>query len=120
MLSINTFQHEIDGMYYDFRFPDYLVLKDVFKQRYGAGADHLEYVNDKNQMVNVKTMEEVPDYVIKDFNAGNKQRVKQVLKSWSKYTKKQRTNLIETTLDIMKAIGVNSKKFYEILKGMEE
>ena len=120
MLSTDTFQYEVDGTPYDFRYPDYLVLKDVFKMKYGAGHDHLEYVNDKNQMISVKYMEDVPDYVIKDFNLGNRQRVKQVLKSWSQYTKKQRTDLIETTLNLMKSIGVDSKKFTEILDGMEK
>ena len=120
MLSINTFQFEIDSIYYDFRCPDYLILKDVFKMRYGAGADHYEYVNDNLEIINVKKLEDIPLTVVTDFTSGNKKRVKKILKSWSKYTKKQRTDLIETTLCIMKLIGVDSKKFAEILEGMEE
>lgn len=120
MLSINQYQFEIDEIYYDFRYPDWLVLKDVFKMKYGAGADHYEYASDNLEIITVKKLEDIPDKVIKDFTTGNNKRIKKILKSWSLYTKKQRIDLIETTLNLMKSIGVDSNKFYEILKGMEK
>lgn len=120
MLSINTFVFEIDDIHYDFAYPDYLVLKDVFKMKYGAGADHYEYVNDKLEIITVKKIDEIPHSVVKDFTSGNNKRIKKILKSWSQYTKKQRTDLIETTLNLMKSIKVDSKKFTEILDGMEK
>ena len=95
-------------------------VKMMFKQKYGAGADHYEFVNEIFAMISVKTKEEIPDYAWQSFTAGNRGRIKQVLKSWSRYTKKQRTKLIDTTIDIMKHISVDSKKFTEILDGLEE
>jgi hypothetical protein len=42
------------------------------------------------------------------------------LKSWSDYTKAERMSTIDNLISEMFQAGVNSKKFHEILKGMEE
>jgi phytoene/squalene synthetase len=40
------------------------------------------------------------------------------LKSWAKYTKKERRETIDRLINTMIQCGVNSKKFDEILEGM--
>lgn len=104
---------------YDFRCADWQELKDIFKFRYGAGYDRIQYVNDKFAMVRVKTWEEVPGYALDDYNAGNRNRIKAVLKSWGDYTKTERRKLLDNTINIMKHCGVDSKRFHEILDSME-
>ncbi len=120
MLRNDTYQFEENGIEYDFRCPDWKYLKEIFKMRYGAGADHYEYVNDKYQMVRISDIKELPDYVMEDFKGGNTGRIKGIPKSWSKYNKKQRTQLIDNLLNIMRSVGVDSKKFSEIQEGLED
>jgi hypothetical protein len=43
---------------------------------------------------------------------------KPVLKSWSKYTKKERRETIDRLISVMIQAGANSKKFDEIIQGM--
>jgi hypothetical protein len=119
MLSQDNFVHQNGDVVYNFSCPDWLTLKDIFKARYGAGADHYRYADQNFQMVKVNSMNKIPGYVMKDFKDGNHLRIAQVLKSWSKYTKKERTNLLDTTINIMDHIGVDSKKYFEILEGMK-
>ena len=42
------------------------------------------------------------------------------LKSWSDYTKKERQLTIDNIINEMFLVGVNSKRFNEILQGMED
>lgn len=120
MLYEDNFIHDNGGIIYDFRCANDKELKKIFKQRYGAGADHYEYVNNDYAMVEVKTKDDIPQYAWDSFNSGNKGRIKQILKSWIQYSKKQRTNLIDMTKSVMDHIGVDSKKYFEILEGMED
>jgi len=46
--------------------------------------------------------------------------IKWRLKSWAKYTKKERMESIDRLIAEMVEAGVNSKKFSEILQGMEQ
>ena len=101
MFNNNNFQFQDGNVIYDLSTPDKKAFKDFFKYKYGQGFSHIEYVDDKYRMVKVKDMSEIPDYVIYDFNSGNKNRVKGVLKSWADYTKKQRQNCIDTLLKII-------------------
>jgi len=41
------------------------------------------------------------------------------IKSWSRYSKKERKEAIDRLIAEMETVGVQSKKFYEILQGME-
>jgi DNA-binding transcriptional regulator YhcF (GntR family) len=43
-----------------------------------------------------------------------------ILKSWHDYTKKERTETIDRLIAEMLQAGVNSNKFHEILRSMEE
>jgi len=42
------------------------------------------------------------------------------LKSWRNYTKAERTSTIDNLISEMIQVGVNTRKFHEILDGMEE
>lgn len=119
MFRVNRFQFHDGNVIYDLSTPDVESFKDYFKYKYGEGFSHIQYVNDHNAMVKVDTIEEVPDYAIADLNAGNKGRVKGVLKSWTKYTKKQRRECINTLKMIIGLSGCDDAKVQEILEGME-
>ena len=120
MLSSDNFIHENGGIVYDFRCANKDDLKIIFKKRYGAGADYYKYVNNKSGMTRAKTKEEIPQYAWDDFNSGNKDRINQILKSWGQYSKKQRSHLIDMTKTVMDHIGVDSKKYFEIMEGMDD
>ena len=49
-----------------------------------------------------------------------KQMIRGKLKSWSDYTKKERMKTMDNLISEMHQVGVNTKKFMEILEGMEE
>lgn len=60
----------------------------------------------------VKHLDEVPDHVPPSHVMGK-------LKSWARYTKKERMNAIDSLVAEMHQSGVTSKKFDEILTGLE-
>jgi hypothetical protein len=121
MVENDTYQFEDNEIKYDFRCKDQEELKKIFKMRYGMGACSWEFVNDKNGMVKVYNQYEIPKYVVNDFNGGNHDRVKAVdAISWKEYNKDQRMNLISNTIVIMKRVGVDCKKFHEILDGIKD
>lgn len=64
----------------------------------------------------VKTYEEIPEEIRNDPTG----RIMGRLKSWTAYTLKQRRRLIDNLIDDMVAAGVDSKKFQEILEGMND
>jgi len=61
-------------------------------------------------------------YEILDINGNllNEPIIRYRLKSWKRYTKKERTESIQNLIAEMIQAGVNSKKFNEILQGMEQ
>ena len=96
-------------------------LKEKIKLRLGAGFCEYVYAvveNGKPKIYRVKTRQEIPDFVNKDEDY--RQMIRGRLKSLSDYTKKERSNIIENLKTEMLTVGVQSKKFFEILKGMEE
>jgi hypothetical protein len=86
-------------------------LKDFIKRDMGAGFESFVYA-DESGMHEVKTKEEIP--------AGTpRTHIRGKLKSWGKYTKKERRETMDLLISTMIQVGVNSKKFNEILDGME-
>ncbi len=123
MLGNNEFVLEIDNITYDLSCPDKDTLKNIFKKKYGAGFEsfvYAQYDNVSNRVIikAADTYEQIPSTVKddKDFRL----LIRGKLKSWGVYTKKQRTTLLQVTIDLMKSVGVDSKKFHEILDGMEK
>ena len=72
----------------------------------------------KPKIMDAKKYEDIPEAIRKDPDMKNLIRGK--LKSWADYTKKQRINCVDNLIAEMHEAGVNSKKFNEILEGMEE
>lgn len=61
----------------------------------------------------MKTREEIPaEYNNAKYAMGR-------LKSWTDYTLRQRRETLDRLISEMIQVGVNTKKFFEILKGME-
>ncbi len=102
-------------------------FKNQIKKSLGAGFESFVYIDkvldndavgDHYKMFDVKTKEDIPDYILN--NSYMKDMIRGKLKSWSCYSKKQRKNCIDNVINEMLQAGVNSKKFEEILKGMEK
>ncbi|MCP4393963.1 MAG: hypothetical protein GY804_06815 [Alphaproteobacteria bacterium] len=121
MLENDTYQFEENGIEYDFRCEDNDRLKIIFKMTYGKGACSWKYVTNKNTMQEIYDLNDAPDYVIEDFNAGNRGRIEaRDAISWTEYDKEDRANLITNTINIMRTIGVDSAKFHEIMEGIRQ
>jgi len=76
-------------------------FKEVIKLYLGAGVEEYEnFVSDTGKPLN----KPITSYRIK---------------SWSMYTKKERTSTIQNLISEMHQAGVSSKKFEEILRGLE-
>ncbi len=67
-------------------------------------------------MYDVKDKTEIPIDILENENM--KDMIRGKLKSWSDYTKKQRKETIDNLISEMLQAGINSNKFQEIMKGM--
>jgi len=96
-------------------------FRNQIKKSLGAGFESFIYVSMQNgipKILDAKTINDIPEYVKNDLDMKNLIRGK--LKSWSDYSKKQRTETIDNVISEMLQSGVNSKKFEEIMKGLEK
>ena len=105
---------------WDYDTRDYNRFRECVKRDYGGGFSHYEYVDDDYGMNRVKDLDNIPGYVLDDFNNGNKKRIKAILKSFTEYTKKDVMLLIDRLIDVMMERGVNSAKFQDIMEGLNE
>ncbi len=99
---------------------DFDAFRDEIKLKLGAGFEKIVYAtveDGKPVIVQVKRLDEVPPHVLKDPDL--KKMVLAKLKSWSSYTKKERTQTIDRLIAEMHASGVNTSRFYDILSGMD-
>jgi hypothetical protein len=108
-----TGQHSYDcGNFDEFR--------NLIKRDLGAGFESYLYAfidaEGNVQQRKVETYAEVPAEIRKSPRVA--QMVYGKLKSWADYTKKQRTETIDSLIATMHQAGVNSPKFQEILAGM--
>ena len=87
-------------------------FRDLIKRDIGAGFESYVYA-DETGLHKVKTLAEIPESVPLTHKMGK-------LKSWADYTKKERREAIDRVIAEMIQAGVNSKKFHEILQGMED
>lgn len=88
----------------------FLDFRGQIKLELGAGFESYIYATMKG-MQTAKKREDIPDYV-------EERHIYGVLKSWSKYSKKERRETMDRLISEMIQVGVNSKKFYEILDGL--
>ena len=96
-------------------------FRDIIKRDLGEGFEKFIYVEIDGVdpiIKEVKTFEEIPEAVRKDKRM--KEMILGKLKSWTRYTVGQRKKVIDNLADEMIKCGVNSKKFDEILRGLDE
>lgn len=92
---------------------DYKHFRELIKLNLGAGAECYVYAT-PDGIKKSNTLEEVPA----EYREPKYCWVK--VKSWTDYTKTERTSAIDKLIAEMHQAGVQTAKFYEILKGMEE
>jgi hypothetical protein len=112
MVYYNSGQHSEDrASFYDFR--------EKIKRDLGAGFQsyiYVEIIEGKPVIKHAKEKEDIPEELRRDPQM--KKMVLGKLKSWSNYSKKQRMRTIDNLISEMQQVGINSKKFEEILKGI--
>ena len=96
---------------HSYRADSFLGFRDMVKRDLGAGFESYVYA-DKSGLHKVKHLDDVPDHVQQSHVMGK-------LKSWARYSKKERMNAIDALVAEMHQAGVSSKKFDEILAGLE-
>ena len=82
-------------------------MRDTIKLRI-AGADGFLFIDDKGRIKEVKSLEQV------------KGRYAEVPKSWADFTLDQRKDAIDEVIREATMAGVNSRKWDEIIAGMED
>jgi hypothetical protein len=96
-------------------------FRNHIKKNLGAGFESYVYIAESPDGFTwgeTKHFKDIPANVALDKNG--KKLIKGKLKSWADYTKKERTETIDKLIAEMIQAGVNTKKFNEILNGMQE
>ena len=100
---------------YNYECRNWLMLKDYIKRDVGEGYEYLEYADTDYTIVKIKytDRDKIPDDVLLDYHNGNKKRIKGILKSTAKYSRKQYSKMIDSLCREMIASGVLDSKFGE-------
>jgi hypothetical protein len=94
-------------------------FRNFIKRDLGAGFERFKYVEETPEGLkwgSAKAAYDIPENVALD--ADGQPLAQGVLKSWAKYTKKERRETIDRLINTMIECGINSKRFDEILEGM--
>ena len=94
-------------------------FKGFIKRDLGAGFERYRYVIETQEGLKwgqSKAAHDIPENVA--YDAYGKPLAAGVLKSWAKYSKKERKETIDRLIKTMLYCNVSSKKFDEILEGM--
>ena len=122
-----TMEYFNSGMH-SYHAENYEEFKKQIKKSLGMGFDSVAYtyvetvegsdgkVEYKPRMKVVGAYDEIPEEIRSDPEVNLMTRG--ILKSWSAYTKKERSATIDNLLTEMRSAGVNSVKFEEIQRGM--
>jgi len=87
-------------------------LKDFIKRDLGVGFENFVYATPEG-IKRATTTDEIPEeYRTAQYTMGR-------LKSWRKYTKRERRETMDALIAQMLLEGVQTKKFNEIMMGME-
>ncbi len=108
---------------------NFVDFKNQIKRHIGAGFESFIYVDIKKPVMGLETLdrpiirdakkyEDIPEAIRKDEHM--KELIRGRLKSWSDYSKAERQKTLDLLIAEMTEAGVNSKKFSEILEGMNE
>lgn len=112
MVYYNSGQHNDDKI-------DYTTFRDRIKKNLGAGFEsfiYAEIIDGKPVIRHAKKKEEIPEAIRQDPQM--KEMILGKLKPWSDYSKSLRKKTIDNLISEMLQVGINSKKFQEILKGI--
>jgi hypothetical protein len=96
-------------------------FKDFVKRDLGAGFERYRYVEETGDGLrwnSCRASQGVPETAARGANGVP--LIAGVLKSWAKYTKKERKETIDRLINTMHQAGVQTNRFYEILTGMED
>lgn len=96
-------------------------FRNQIKRSLGAGFEAFVYVkivDGQPVILNASSIEEIPLEIRRDPDY--RKMIRGRLKSWADYTKKQRIATIDRLIAEMRQAGVNTKKFDEIMRGLEE
>lgn len=99
----------------------YLDFRNQIKRHLGAGFEayiYIEMVSGVPIIKDAKSIDDIPDHVrnYPDF----RDIIRGRLKSWSDYTLKERKSTIDNLIADMIQAGVNTKKFQDIMEGLEK
>ena len=104
---------------YSYKASNWMELRDQIKLYLGAGYDWYKYADKKYRVKKVYKVEDIPDYVLKDFLQGNRERIDEHLKSMADYTRKEMISVCDSLIREMLQSEVmhtsQAKKFNEIL-----
>lgn len=112
MVYYNSGLHSENGV-------DFHTFKDLIKKRLGGGFEafiYAEIIDGHPVIKHAKKKEDIPEEIRQDPHM--KEMILGKLKSWSSYSKKQRKSTIDNLISEMIQVGVNSRKFQEIMKGI--
>jgi hypothetical protein len=96
-------------------------FRNDIKRRLGAGFVAFVYAvieNGKPRILDAAKYTDIPLEVKNDPDM--RQLIRGRLKSWTDYTKKERQATMDKLIAEMHQVGVTTKKFYQILEGMEK
>lgn len=97
----------------------YHEFRDEIKKKLGAGFEAFLYadvVGGKPFVKKVSKFEDIPEHIRKDER--RRELIYGRLKSWADYGKRERRMTIDNLIHEMLEMGVNSKKFDEIMQGI--
>lgn len=117
MFKTNTFKISDQDIIYDFSCDSWQSLKEMLKLKHGKGG-RLKYVDNDYHMIDAKHWDDIPEYVIEDFNNGNHKRIQVIIYSWGEYSKPQRHQLITKVFYFMDLFGVTGKAYNSIKDGL--
>lgn len=101
---------------------DWLDLREQIKLKLGAGYEKIRFTTSDYAIHEIpyKKKADIPKYVIEDYIKGNKARVELILKSMTKYTKKEMLTITDSLIREMIQAGVGkstkARNFNEILE----
>ena len=119
--------HSLLGVYYSSRAwsyegsgydlgATYDEFRNLVKRKLGAGFERFIYVDPNEELPvihDAAALADIPPHVPRNLIRGR-------LKSWSDYSKRERRDTMDRLIAEMMEVGVQSKKFFEILEGMEK
>jgi hypothetical protein len=94
-------------------------FREYIKRDLGMGAEYYVYVK-KDGLLRAKSKSREEAVREAAVDKAGSPVVWMKLKSWAEYSKVQRTETIDRLIATMHQAGVQTKKFYEILEGMEK